>query len=147
MSKWDTYFMNIAIETSKLSKDPNHQVGAVIVKDKHIKSLGYNGAPRGFPDEKVPLDNKSSEFINQKKAYMCHAELNAVLNYDGKISDLEGSTIYVTLSPCNNCALIIAQLRIAKVIYLEEYDKTDITDVSYRIFKECNIICEKFRKD
>lgn len=145
MTKWDNYFMNIAIETAKLSKDPSHKVGAVLVKDKHVKSIGYNGAPHGFPDELVPLDNKSEELINQKRSYMCHAELNSVLNYDGQLSDLKGSTIYVTLSPCYNCALLLAQLGIKEVIYLEKYHKEEINKVTENIFTKCHIKMTQFK--
>ena len=147
MDKWNDYFMNIAIETAKLSKDPNHKVGAVLVKDKHIKSLGYNGAPKDFPDYDVPQDNNSTELLNQKRAYMVHGELNAILNYDGKLADLRGSTLYVTLSPCHNCALILVQLGIKEVIYLEKYHRQDMTSVTDNIFKKCKIKMIQYRKE
>lgn len=146
-NKWSTYFMNIAKETAKLSKDPNTKVGAVLTKGKYIKSIGYNGAPKSFPDNLVPKDNDDPELINQKNAYMVHAELNAILNYEGKLSDLKDSTLYVTISPCHNCALLLAQLGIKKVIYLEKYHRNNMTDVSDKIFNVCNIECEEYNED
>lgn len=146
MDKWSKYFMNIAKETATLSRDPMTKVGAVLTKEKYIKSVGYNGAPKTFPDSKVPKDNDSEELINQKNAYMVHAELNAVLNYDGQLSDLKGCTLYTTVSPCHNCALMLAQLGIKKVIYLEKYHRKNMTDVTDRIFKECHIECEEYNE-
>ena len=87
MNKWNTYFMTMAEESAKLSKDPNTKVGAVIVHDRRIKSAGFNGAPSSYPDDLVPNNNDSDKLVDQKNTYMCHAELNAVLNYDGKIRD------------------------------------------------------------
>lgn len=146
MDKWNSYFMNIAKETSKLSKDPSTKVGAVLVKDKKIKTIGYNGAPKTFPDDLVPKTNDDPDLINQKNAYMVHAELNAILNYDGKLSDLKDSTLYVTISPCHNCALLLAQLGIKHIVYLEKYHRNNMTEVSDKIFDICNIECTKYEE-
>ena len=137
-NKWNSYFMNIAKETAKLSKDPNTKVGAVLVKNKKIKSVGYNGAPRTFPDDLVPKKDGDT-LIQKKNTYMCHAELNAILNYDEKSSDLEGSTLYTTISPCSNCAKMLAQIGIKEVIYLEEYHRSEETDAAKYIFNVCGI--------
>lgn len=144
-SKWNKYFMNIAKETASLSKDPKTKVGAVYVKDKRILSIGYNGAPSNFPDELVPVES-GEKLIDQKNTYMCHAELNGLLNYNGKISDLKDSTLYTTVSPCSRCACMIAQLGIKKVIYLEKYHRIEETEATERIFDVCNIDYSKYEE-
>lgn len=145
MDKWHNYFMSIAEETAKLSRDPKTKVGAVIVHNKRVKSAGYNGAPSSFPDELVPWDSvETDELINQKNTYMCHAELNAILNYDGKISDLKDTTMYTTVSPCSRCACMIAQVGIKKVIYKEKYHRKTETDTTDRIFDICGIECVSY---
>jgi len=137
---WDEYFMHLAEESALRSKDPNTKVGACIVKDNRVLSLGYNGAPRGFDDDLVPLGRGSNlPLAQQKNTFMCHAELNAILNYRGSLSDFEGASIYITLSPCHDCAKAIAQLKIKEVIYKEEYHKKEIVDISKFIFKQCKI--------
>lgn len=141
MNKWDRYFMKVAEDTAELSKDPVTKVGAVIVQDKRIKSAGYNGAPANFPDDKIPADNDGSCLIDKKNTYMCHAELNAILNYDGKVSSLKDAIMYTTISPCSRCACMIAQLGIKKVIYKEKYHRTEETDATDYIFKECGVSC------
>ena len=134
---WDEYFMMIAKISALRSKDPNTQVGACIVNDdKKIVSCGYNGAPTGFNDDKMPWD-RDGDFINTKYAYVCHAELNAILNSN---TDLRGTTIYVDLFPCNECAKAIVQAGIKKVIYFsDKYNGTEGNIVSKKIFDECGI--------
>lgn len=137
---WDEYFMHLAEESALRSKDPNTKVGACIVKDNRVLSLGYNGAPRGFDDDLVPLGRGSNLPLAQRKnTFMCHAELNSILNYRGSLSDLEGASIYITLSPCHECAKALAQLKIKEVIYKEEYHKKEVVDISKFIFKQCKI--------
>ena len=106
---WDEYFMSIAKLSAMRSKDPSTQVGACIVSnDNRILSIGYNGAPNGFDDEKFPWA-REGESLNTKYPYVCHAELNAILNYRGSKKDLEDAKIYVDLFPCNECAKVIIQ--------------------------------------
>ena len=136
---WDTYFMHLAEESARRSKDPNTKVGACIVKDKRVLSLGYNGAPRLFPDEIVPRSSDSKSLLSNKNAYMCHAELNAILNYRGSLSDLEQATIYCTVSPCHECMKALAQVGIGEVVYKEIYHRDDIVEVSNLIARKCNI--------
>ena len=89
---WDSYFMGIAILSGQRSKDPSTQVGACIVsKDNKILSVGYNGAPNGYDDDNMPWEREGT-FLETKYAYVCHAELNAILNNKG--SNLEGARIY-----------------------------------------------------
>lgn len=138
MDKWINYFMTVAKNTAQLSKDPNTKVGAVLVKNRRIKSTGFNGAPQSFPDELVPQIS-GDKLIDQKNTFMCHAELNAVLNYDGKVSDLSECTLYTTISPCSHCAKMLAQVGIKDVVYLEEYHRSEETEAAKYIFKVCGV--------
>ena len=134
---WDEYFMGIALLSAKRSKDPNTQVGACIVsKDNRILSMGYNGAPRGLDDDLMNWSREGA-FLETKYAYVCHGELNAILNYRG---NLEGAKIYVGLFPCNECAKAIIQSGIKEVIYKEDkYATQDIVVASKRMFDSCGI--------
>ena len=103
---WDQYFMGIAIMSANRSKDPNTQVGACIVgQDNRILTVGYNGMPSGCNDDEMPWD-REGEGMASKYFFVCHAELNAILNYRGG-GTLRGSRCYVTLFPCNECAKAI----------------------------------------
>lgn len=114
---WDEYFMGVAILAAQRSKDPNTQVGACIVSDDNkILSIGYNGMPLGCSDDDFNWDRDGDK--DNKYFYIVHSELNAILNYRG--GSLEGSKIYVTLFPCNECAKAIIQSGIKEVIYWED---------------------------
>ena len=140
---WDEYFMGVAILASKRSKDPSTQVGACIVsQDKKILSVGYNGAPTGFDDDNDMPWARNGDVLDTKYAYVCHAELNAILNNKG--SDLRGATIYVDLFPCNECAKAIIQSGIKKVIYKsDKYNGTDSDIASKRMLDSAGV---KYRK-
>ncbi|HHW79753.1 MAG TPA: cytidine deaminase [Acholeplasmataceae bacterium] len=114
---WDEYFMGVASLSSKRSKDPNTQVGACIVNnDKRIVGIGYNGLPHGIDDNTFSWDNNdSSDILNSKYGYVVHAEANAILN---STANLKGSTIYVTLFPCNECSKLIVQSGIKEIVYV-----------------------------
>lgn len=115
---WDEYFLSLAHLSGMRSKDPNTQVGAVIVDDKNrIVSIGYNGMPRGCYDDQFPWGREGG-FLETKYAFVVHAELNAILNSSRPV---EGCTIYVSLFPCNECAKAIIQSGIKAVYY--ESDK------------------------
>ncbi len=137
---WDEYFMGIAKLSALRSKDPNTQVGACIVSDDNrILSIGYNGAPNGFHDDEFPWD-REGEPLNTKYLYVCHAELNAILNYRGHRKDLEGSRIYVALFPCNECAKAIIQSGIKEVVYIsDKYKDTDGVIASKKMFDVCGV--------
>ena len=145
---WDEYFMAIAKLSAMRSKDPSTQVGACIVSnDNRILSIGYNGAPNGFDDEKFPWA-REGENLNTKYPYVCHAEMNAILNYRGSKKDLESAKIYVDLFPCNECAKIIIQSGIKEVIYLsDKYAHTNETIVSKKLFDECGIKYRQLDKE
>ena len=138
---WDEYFMGVALLASKRSKDPNTQVGACIVsgdtnihiKENTILSIGYNGLPYGCSDDEFPWD-RQGELLETKYPYVVHAELNAILNAQGK--SLMGTKIYVALFPCNECAKAIIQSGIKEVIYLsDKYSETDIVKASKKMFE------------
>lgn len=144
---WDSTFMGIAKLIAMRSKDPNTQVGAVIVgKDKRILSLGYNGLPFGMNDDEN-VWNRDGNVLNQKYTYVCHGEENALLNYRGNFGSMEGASIYVTLFPCNNCAKMIAQSGIKEVVYeSDKYNNTPMNIASKRILKAAGVTVRKIEK-
>ena len=145
---WDEYFMAIAKLSSMRSKDPNTQVGACIVgHDNRILSIGYNGAPNGFDDKNFPWDREGTR-MDTKYAYVCHGEMNAILNYRGSRKDLEYAKIYVDLFPCNECAKLIIQSGIKEVIYLsDKYKDLDDFKISKRMMDECGVTYRELKLD
>lgn len=130
---WEEYFMGIALLSAQRSKDPGTQVGACIVgKDNKILSVGYNGMPTGCSDDDLPWE-REGEVLDTKYPYVCHAELNAILNHAGPT--LRGAVLYSTLFPCNECAKAIIQAGIRQVVYLsDKYAGTDSVNASKRLF-------------
>ena len=141
---WDEYFMSVALLASMRSKDPNTQVGACIVgDDKRIISTGYNGFPRGCSDDEFPWNREGEE---TKYPYVVHAELNAILNAGGR--SLAGSTLYVALFPCNECAKAIIQAGIKTVVYLsDKYDGTPSVCASKRMLRAAGVKLVRFEPD
>ncbi len=139
---WDEYFMGIALLSAQRSKDSHTQVGACIVNDEHkIVSVGYNGMPTGCDDDRMPWD-REGDFLDTKYPFVCHAELNAILNCN---TDLHGCTLYVTLFPCNECAKAIIQSGIRRIVYLDnKYAGTDAIRASEMMFRMTGIACEQF---
>ncbi|MGL6107048.1 deoxycytidylate deaminase [Romboutsia sp.] len=142
---WDEYFMGVALLSAKRSKDPSTQVGACIVSGEDcnglsgntILSVGYNGLPSGCSDDEFPW-GRDGDFLETKYPFVVHAELNAILNAQGK--SLAGSKLYVALFPCNECAKAIIQSGIKEVIYLsDKYADTDIVKASKRMFNSAGI--------
>ncbi len=136
--KWDEYFMGIAMLSAQRSKDPSTGVGACIVgSDNRILSLGYNGMPIGCSDDEYPWD-REGEPLDTKYLYVCHAEFNAILNYNG--GSLQGSRVYVTLFPCNECAKAIIQKGIKEIIYAcDKYSDTPSVIASKRMFDSAGV--------
>ena len=127
---WDEYFMGVAQLAAERSKDPSTQVGACIVDgEKRILSTGYNGFPHGCSDDEFPWNRDESKG-DTKYQYVVHAELNAILNASGK--SLAGSTLYVGLFPCNECAKAIIQAGVKEVLYLSDKYKTTPNTVASR---------------
>ena len=133
---WDEYFMGIAMLAAKRSKDPSTQVGACIVSpDNIIISTGYNGMPKGCSDDEFPWGREGAE---TKYPFVVHAELNAILNSNGR--DLRGSRIYVALFPCNECAKAIIQSGVKEVLYLsDKYAATPSTLASKRMMDAAGV--------
>lgn len=138
---WDQYFMGIAMLSAERSKDPSTQVGACIVDENNkILSVGYNGMPSGCSDDAMPW-GKIGDPLENKYFFVCHAELNAILNYGG--GSLKGAKVYSTLFPCNECAKAIIQSGISEVIYLsDKYSDTEATVASKMMF---NMVGIKYR--
>lgn len=119
--EWHEYFMASACLIAKRSKDPVTRVGAVIVnEDKKIVGTGYNGMPRGCSDDVFPWGKNTTgeSDLNSKYLYVCHAEMNAILNKNS--ADTKNCIIYTSLFPCNECAKIIIQSGIKEVIYISD---------------------------
>lgn len=144
---WDEYFMGVAILASQRSKDPSTQVGACIVNDENkIMSVGYNGFPRGCSDDEFPWDRQGDKDSSTKYPYVCHAELNAILNAGG--NNLKDCRIYVALFPCNECAKAIIQCGIKEVIYIsDKYKDTDLVQASKRMLNAAGIKLTPFESD
>ena len=141
---WDEYFMGIALLSAQRSKDSSTQVGACIVNsDNKIVSVGYNGMPTGCDDDEMPWGRDSDNALDTKYPFVCHAELNAILN--SNIPSLSGATLYVTLFPCNECAKAIIQCGIKHVVYLDnKYADTDGVKASVMMFEKCGISSERY---
>ncbi len=141
---WDEYFMGVAMLAAKRSKDPNTQVGACIVSaDNIIISTGYNGMPKGCSDDEFPWDRTGEE---TKYPYVVHAELNAILNANGR--DLRGSRVYVALFPCNECAKAIIQSGVSEVVYLsDKYAGTPMNAASKRMLNAAGVKLTRLKTD
>ena len=139
---WDEDFMGIAMLAARRSKDPNTQVGACIVsQDNIINSTGYNGMPKGCSADEYPWDRLGDE---TKYPYVVHAELNAVLNANGR--DLRGSKLYVALFPCNECAKAIIQSGVKEVYYLsDKYADSMATLASKRMLMSAGVQFTKLK--
>lgn len=137
---WDEYFMGVAQLSGMRSKDPNTQVGACIVSGANkILSMGYNGFPCGCSDEEFPWAREGEE-IETKYPFVTHAELNAILNYRG--GSLEGTKLYVSLFPCNECAKAIIQAGIKTVVYdCDKYAGTTSNRAAKRMFEAAGVTC------
>ena len=119
---WDEYFMGVALLTAQRSKDNTSQVGACI------------GMPIGCNDDDMPWE-REGEPLKTKYMYVCHAELNAILNHASGTGSLKGARIYTTLFPCNECAKALIQSGISQVIYYEDkYADSDSVIASKRMF-------------
>ena len=135
---WDEYFMGEAQLSGMRSKDPSTQVGACIVSsDNKILSMGYNGFPNGCSDEEFPWEKDGDE-LDTKYPFVTHSELNAILNYRG--GSLDGTKLYVTLFPCNECAKAIIQSGIHRVYYEKDpYHDQQANIASRRLFEEAGV--------
>ena len=143
---WDEYFMGIAMLSAQRSKDNSTQVGACIVNDQHkIVSVGYNGMPTGCNDDDMPWERSAESPLDTKYPFVCHAELNAILN--SSFGSLSGCTLYVTLFPCNECAKAIIQSGIRTVIYdSNKYADLPAFIASKRMFDAAGVTLRRYRR-
>ena len=125
MSKFDDKYMQMAAIWASNSYCKRRPVGALLVKDRMIISDGYNGTPSGF-------ENICEDENGVTKPYVLHAEANAISKVAKSANSAEGATLYVTASPCVECAKLIIQSGIKRVVYRDEYRLTDGIDLLRR---------------
>lgn len=133
--KLDLRYLRMARIWAENSYCKRRQVGALVVKDKMIISDGYNGTPSGF--ENICEEN------NVTKPYVLHAEANAITKLARSSNNSEGSTLYVTASPCIECSKLIIQSGIKRVVYAEKYRLTDGVD----FLKRAGVVVEYMNPD
>ena len=133
--KLDLRYLRMARIWAENSYCKRRQVGALVVKDKMIISDGYNGTPSGF--ENICEEN------NVTKPYVLHAEANAITKLARSSNNSEGSTLYVTASPCIECSKLIIQSGIKRVVYAEKYRLTDGVD----LLKRAGVVVEYMNPD
>jgi|14BtaG_2_1085337.scaffolds.fasta_scaffold35345_3 dCMP deaminase len=121
--KLDQTYMAMAEELSKLSYANRKKVGCLIVKDTQIISEGYNGTPKGFSNECEYRSYVDEEYT---KPEVLHAESNAISKIARSTNSSDGATLYVTLAPCFDCAKLIIQSGIVRVIYKDHYKKNGL---------------------
>ncbi|TXB67290.1 dCMP deaminase family protein [Vicingus serpentipes] len=112
--RYDQAYLKMALEWAKLSHCTRKKVGALIVKDRMIVSDGYNGTPTGF-------DNCCENDLGETHWYVLHAEANAILKVAKSTHEINGATLYITLSPCKECSKLIVQSGIKRVVYCMGY--------------------------
>lgn len=132
--KYDKAYLKMALEWAKLSYCKRRQVGALIVKDKMIISDGYNGTPTGF-------ENICEDDDNNTKWYVLHAEANAIMKVASSTQSCQGSTLYITMSPCQQCSKLIHQAGIVRVVYHTAYKD----DSGLRFLKKAGIVVEQIK--
>lgn len=135
--------MSVALLSAQRSKDPNTQVGACVASSNNkIVGVGYNGFPWGCSDDVLPWAREGT-YLDTKYPYVCHAELNAVLN--STATNLKGCRIYVGLFPCNECTKVIIQSGIEEIIYLsDKYADSDSVKASKFMLDTSNTKYRKF---
>ena len=127
----DVRYLRMARVWAENSYCVRRQVGALIVKDKMIISDGYNGTPSGF--ENICED----EVTGKTKSYVLHAEANAITKVAKSANNCDGSTLYVTASPCIECAKLIIQAGIKRVVYADPYRSEEGIELLRRVGIEC----------
>jgi dCMP deaminase len=123
ITRYDIVYMKMASEWGQLSNARRKKVGALLVKNNTIIADGYNGTPSGFENEcENPIFDTEGNFLDyETKWYVLHAESNALAKVAKSTQSSEGSTLYVTMSPCRECSKLILQAGIKRVVYSESY--------------------------
>jgi Deoxycytidylate deaminase len=132
MEKFDQRYLEMAEVWARNSYCKRRQVGALLVKDRMIISDGYNGTPSGF-------ENNCEDESGATKPYVLHAEANAITKVAKSGNSSQGATLYVTASPCLECAKLIIQAGIKRVVYKDEYRLMD----GVELLKKAGIATEK----
>ena len=133
MDKWDKAHMQVADTYARLSSAKRRQVGSVIVKDNRIISIGYNGMPSGWTNECETPDYET-------KKEVIHAESNAITKVAKSTESAEGATLYTTCSPCLECAKLIYQSGVSRVVYRDDYK----SDQGLTFLKQCDIVVDNY---
>lgn len=136
LRKFDKHYLEMAAVWAKNSYCKRRQVGALLVKNKMIISDGFNGTPAGF-------ENQCEDENDVTKPYVLHAEANAITKVAKSGNSSEGATLYITTAPCIECAKLIIQSGIERVVYSEEYRKSE----GIELLKRANIKVENFKDD
>ncbi|MBO4873903.1 MAG: dCMP deaminase family protein [Bacteroidales bacterium] len=136
LRKFDKHYLEMAAVWAKNSYCKRRQVGALLVKNKMIISDGFNGTPAGF-------ENQYEDENDVTKPYVLHAEANAITKVAKSGNSSEGATLYITTAPCIECAKLIIQSGIERVVYSEEYRKSE----GIELLKRANIKVENFKDD
>ena len=134
----DKRYMRMALIWAENSYCKRRQVGAILVKDKMIISDGYNGTPSGF-------ENICEDQDNVTKPYVLHAEANAITKVARSNNSSEGATLYVTSSPCIECAKLIIQSGIERVVYADSYRLSEGIELLMRANIE--IVCVELESE
>ena len=143
----DEYFMEMAVLVSKRSTCLRRRVGAVIVRDKHVISTGYNGSPRGTKHcEELGCIRQQMNIPSGTRHELCrgvHAEQNAITQAAYFGTSVANATIYTTTFPCSMCAKILINAGITEVVYADGY----VDDLSKKLFAETNIKVREYKLD
>ena len=125
--QFDYMYLAIAKNVATMSFATRLKVGAIIVKDGNIISMGFNGMPYGFPNEDIEFINEAGEL--QTNPLACHGEFNAIVKAAASTYDISGATLYQTISPCMECVKPILQSKIKRVVFEEYYRIRDSIDI------------------
>lgn len=141
MDKWDGRFLRLAALVASWSKDPSTKCGAVIVREKHVLGMGYNGFPPEIPDDPELLNDRPSKY-----ARVIHAEMNAIFDAYGKGLDTKGATLYTWppgLSPsCDRCAAHVVRAGIRRVVHYYQENEASRRwnpETSLQLYREAGL--------
>lgn len=144
VNKFDNFYLRVAENAALLSHAQRAKVGAVLVKDDNILAFGYNGTPTGADntcEEYAPIIDHGDELISITKREVLHAESNALMKVARSTNSTEGATMYCTLSPCFECAKLIIQSGIKKVVYTGKY--RDESPITFLLSNNVEVICNE----